>query len=92
MSNEWDLMKSIAHANNNGKQDELARIITSNCFMGMKNAVTIAVSSFELTDDNIKKHSEAAIKLARLKAPEPFRESFRHSFLIDKLTELGLVA
>jgi hypothetical protein len=91
MSTEWDLMKSIAHANNNCKQDELAKIITSNCFMGMKNATTIAISSFELTDDNIKKHSEAAIKLAKLKEPEPFIEGLRHALLVYKLTELGLV-
>lgn len=91
MRTEWDLMKDIAHANNNGKQDDLAEIIVNNCFMGMKNAVTIAVSSFELTDENIKLHSEAAIKLAKLKEPEPFREGLRHALLIGKLTELGLV-
>lgn len=91
MSTEWDLMRDIAHASNNGKQDVLAEIITTNCFMGMKNAVTIAISSFELTDENIKKYSDAAIKLAKLKEPEPFREALRHSLLINKLTELGLV-
>lgn len=91
MNTEWDLMKDIAHANNNGKQDKLAEIITTNCFMGMKNAVTMAVSSFELTNENIKKHSEAAIKLAKLKEPESFREAIRHALLIERLTELGLV-
>jgi len=91
MSTEWDLMKDIARAKNNGKQDKLAEIITTNCFIGMKNAATIAIGSFELTDENVKKHSEAAVKLARLKEPESFREGFRHALLMDKLTKLGLV-
>lgn len=91
MSAEWGLMKDIAHASNNGKQDKLAEIITTNCFMGMKSAAAMAVSSFELTSANIKKHSEAAIKLAKLKEPDSFREATRHAFLIEKLTELGLV-
>lgn len=90
MNTEWEIMKGIAHAGNNGKQGVLADIITSNCFMGMKNAVTIAVSGFELTDENIKKHSKAAIKLASLKEPESFREGLRHAVLIEKLKELGL--
>lgn len=91
MSTEWDLMKEIAHASNNGKQDKLAEIIINNCFMGMKNAVDFAVSSFKLTDENINLHSEAAIKLAKLKKPEAFRAGLRHALLINKLTKLGLV-
>lgn len=91
MSTEWGLMKSISHASNNGKQDELAKIITTNCFMGMDRAVCMSVRAFIMTEENIKLHSKAAIKLARLKQPEPYCEAFRHSFLIEKLTELGLV-
>ena len=92
MSAECDLMRDIAEASNKGKQDELAEIITSNSFEGMKRAATMAVRCFELTEENIKLHSNAAIKLANLEEPESFREALRHSLLVDKLNWMGLLA
>ena len=91
MNNEWDLMKDLANASNNGRQDELAEIINSNCLAGMERAATIAVGGFELTDENIKLHSKAAIKLAKLKEPDSFREGLRHGLLVDRLSNLGML-
>ena len=90
MSKEWDLMRDIAEAANNKTQDEIAEIIVNNCFDGMKKAVEIAVCVFELTEKNIKLHTEAALKLAKLEQPEPFREAVRHSLLNEILLDLDL--
>ena len=89
MSAEWDLMKDIAEVSNNGNQDGLAEIINGSSFDGMKRAAAMALDCFVLTDENIKLHSDAAIKLSGLERPESFREGFRHDLLIDKIESLG---
>jgi len=83
--NELDLMKEIATASNQGDQQKLSKIIMDNDFEGKNMAVTIAISGFNLTEENVHKNIEAAKKLANLDEPSEFRESMRHSILNEML-------
>lgn len=85
---EWDLMKQIAEASNNGNQRKLARIIMAYDFSAMPQAITMLFNCFELTEENIKTNLGAAKKLVELPEPEAFRESLRQEMLRELLTKL----
>lgn len=84
---EWDLMKQIAEASNNGNQRQLARIIVSD-FSATPQVITMLFSCFQLTKENVKTNLSAAKKLAKLPEPETFRESLRQEMLRELLTKL----
>lgn len=85
---EWDLMTEIAKANNSGNDQYLATLILDNDFTGMNRAVTMLVSSFQLTKENVSSNIEAAKKLVGLDSPKALRESLRHSMLVELIQEI----
>ncbi len=84
---EWDLMKQIAEASNNGNQRKLSRIIMAYDFSAMPQAITMLFNCFELTEENIKTNLGAAKKLVELPEPEAFRELLRQEMLRELLAK-----
>jgi hypothetical protein len=82
---DWDLMKKIAKAKNTQNQTLLAQVILDNDIDGNPGVISIAISSFDMTQANIEMHIAAAKKLASTKEPEDFRTGFRHVYLNEAI-------
>lgn len=85
---EWDLMRELAKAGNTNDHEKLSNIILNNDFVDKCQAITIAISSFEVTKENISKNMEAAKKLTLLPQPKSFRESLRQELIKEIIDEL----
>lgn len=86
---DWDLMKEIANANNTQDQALLSQVILDNDIEGKPGVISIAISSFDITQANIEMHMAAAKKLASTKEPEDFRTGFRHAYLNEAIKEFS---
>ena len=63
---EWDWMVEMAKASNGGNKKAVSRIICDAPLAEMPRLQHMAISAFEITDENIKAHPDAAERLAKL--------------------------
>lgn len=82
---EWDLTKAIVEASNNNDQDKLAQLIIDNDFTNFVQPVSVAISCFIITKDNVRKNIEAAKKLADFPEPNDFSIWIRQAMIIDTI-------
>lgn len=90
LDDTWDIMKKIATLNNQGKADELHEYLNSIEIESNTPIAEMAITAFEITDENIKNNLELAIKLSKLKC-QSMRESIRFGLLEVKLKEIKAV-
>ncbi len=84
---DWELMTEIAKANNGGDRKALSELLLANELKGA-GVVNIAISSFELTKENVSLYLAAAKKLANAVPPDDFRAGFRHCLLVEMIKEI----
>lgn len=87
---DWDIMKKIASLNNQGKTKELFEYLSSIDIVSNTPIAEMAITTFEITDENIKNNVELAIKLSKLEH-RGMRESFRTGVLEEKLKQMEIL-
>ena len=80
-------MTEIAKVNNQGDDGRLSELILNNDFTDKLQATIIAISSFQITKENVSTYQDAANKLVGLPEPESFRESLRQELLKNLIDE-----
>lgn len=76
----WEVMKKIAKLNNSGQKDELNKYLNSLEIESNTAIAEMAITAFDVTEENIKNNFKLAIKLSKLEH-EGLRETIRTGVL-----------
>lgn len=85
--NDFKLIREIGKVQHD--QVKLSELILETDFTGMERAMRFVIRAFDITNENVKKHRDAAKKLIEIDMSElggvPV---FRQAFLVDRLEEI----
>lgn len=87
-SDDWELLKKIATANNQGDTQTLYSLIADNDFSDKPFASDAAVTSIELTVDNVAQNKDVLIQFARSASANIDAMDIRAKFRMNVLHQL----